>query len=365
MDSPEIESMARPFFTGLVLLLAAAASRAEAQSLGEAARRAEQGRKNPSTSTLVFDGRDLDPSVAEQELLDFAITEARWQRYLVADRQVGAALSRDQALLGRLKGLQATSVLGLERFLKREPALAAALTSAGADAHEFAFTQLSVGTVLSLQSQPGRRALEDAPEQVAANAAFLKGRASEVQALAVPRDVLVLRIAAMASAPAVSRVDPEPSAAPAAPLPPPPAPGVPVPDFTFVDFNGGARRLSDYRGRYVLLDFWGLWCPNCRAEIPFLKDAYAQFQSRGLEIIGMDYEKGASFDTVRQYLAENNVTWTFARADSVRDVIKNQFQIDGFPTLILVDPSGGLINASSGSLRGARLARTLDKLLPK
>ena len=78
MDSPEIESMARPFFTGLVLLLAAAASRAEAQSLGEAARRAEQGRKNPSTSTLVFDGRDLDPSVAEQELLDFAITEARW-----------------------------------------------------------------------------------------------------------------------------------------------------------------------------------------------------------------------------------------------------------------------------------------------
>ena len=350
-----------------MLLLVAAAPRADAQSLGEAARRAEQGRRNPSPSTLVFDARDLAPSVAEQELRDFAITEARWRRYVAADRQVGAALMRDPALLGRLKGLQATSVLALERFFKREPALAAALASSGADAHEFAFTQMSVGAVLSLQSTSDpQRALDDAPEQVAANAAFLKTRGGEVQALAVPREVLVLRIAAVAPAPPVSRAGAEPSSIASGPLSAAPVdPGIAVPDFAFVDFNGGSRRLSDFRGRYVLLDFWGLWCPNCRAEVPFLKDAYARFQSRGLEIIGMDYEKEASFETVRQYLVENGVTWTFARADSVRDVIKNQFQIDGFPTLILVDPRGNLVNASSSSLRGARLAGTLDKLLPE
>jgi thiol-disulfide isomerase/thioredoxin len=255
--------------------------------------------------------------------------------------------------------------------VKREPLLMAAIAGAGADPHEYAFTQLALGIVLAVQQQPNpQRALDDLSETVAANLKFVKTRSTDLDTLAVPREVLALRIAALPSGPPVSRVAveaspvSEPPVVPAAPEAPRSS-GVSVPDFTFVDFHGGTRRLSDYRGRYVLLDFWGLWCPNCRAEVPYLKAAYAQFQSRGLEIIGMDYEKGATFEDVRQYLFVNGINWTFARADSVRDVIKTQFQIDAFPTLMLVDASGSLVQTSSGSLRGERLARTLDKLLPK
>jgi thiol-disulfide isomerase/thioredoxin len=206
--------------------------------------------------------------------------------------------------------------------------------------------------------------------------AFVAKRERELKGLAVPPEQLALRMVSLPTPPAVGKPAPVeasdgPSAAPAAPNP---GGGVRaasdirrelVRDFDFVDFSGTRRRLSDYRGRYVLLDFWGMWCPNCRAEVPYLKDAYARFRSRGLEIIGMDYEKSATVNEVRQYLIVNGMTWTFARADSVRDVIVNQFQIDGFPTQLLVDPEGGLVDVPSGAFRGERLAVTLDRLLPK
>ncbi|HEY0098945.1 MAG TPA: redoxin domain-containing protein, partial [Pyrinomonadaceae bacterium] len=64
-----------------------------------------------------------------------------------------------------------------------------------------------------------------------------------------------------------------------------------VPDFAFTDFAGKKRRLSEFRGKYVLIDFWGLWCPACRTELPYLKLAYSRFQARGFEILGMNTDQ--------------------------------------------------------------------------
>lgn len=141
--------------------------------------------------------------------------------------------------------------------------------------------------------------------------------------------------------------------------------GPEVPDFAFVDFSGVNRTLSEFRGRYVLLDFWGSWCGPCRREVPYMKDAYARFRSRGLEVIGMDYEQGASVQQVRDYLQEQGVTWTFATPDSVQDVIMNRFQISSFPTLWLIDREGRLLETRSAMLRGDQLARTLEFVLPR
>ncbi len=67
--------------------------------------------------------------------------------------------------------------------------------------------------------------------------------------------------------------------------------GKEIPDFSFVDLNGKKRKFSEFRGKYVLLDFWGFWCPPCRAEMPYLREAYKRFQARGLEIVGMNTDE--------------------------------------------------------------------------
>jgi thiol-disulfide isomerase/thioredoxin len=141
--------------------------------------------------------------------------------------------------------------------------------------------------------------------------------------------------------------------------------GPEVPDFTFVDFDGGKRMLSEFRGRYVLLDFWGSWCRPCRTEIPYMKEAYARFRPRGLEVIGMDYEEGASVADVRAYLQQQGVTWTFATPDSVRGIIVDGFQVRSFPTLVLLDPAGRMMAVPTPMLRGTQLAATLDRVLPR
>ena len=141
--------------------------------------------------------------------------------------------------------------------------------------------------------------------------------------------------------------------------------GAQIPDFDFVDFQGRRRQLADFRGRYLMLDFWGSWCPPCRAEVPFVKEAYARFNSRGFEVLALDSERDATLEQVSEYLKGNGVQWTFATPDSVRSLINTRFQITSFPRVILLDPNGRVIETSSSALRGENLAKTLDRILPK
>jgi hypothetical protein len=70
-------------------------------------------------------------------------------------------------------------------------------------------------------------------------------------------------------------------------------------------------------------------------------------------------------EQVSEYLKANGVQWTFATPDSVRSLINIRFQITSFPRVILLDPSGRVIEASNNALRGENLAKTLDRVLPK
>ncbi len=63
-----------------------------------------------------------------------------------------------------------------------------------------------------------------------------------------------------------------------------------APQFELRDLNGRMVRLSDYRGKVVLINFWATWCPPCRAEMPDLVRFQRQYRKRGLQIIGITYE---------------------------------------------------------------------------
>ena len=83
--------------------------------------------------------------------------------------------------------------------------------------------------------------------------------------------------------------------------------GTPAPDFEAPDVLDNPVKLSDYRGKYVVLDFWATWCKDCRAELPDVKQLYDDFGPKGVEFLGV------SFDTDRQSLVEygfeNDIAW--------------------------------------------------------
>ncbi len=144
--------------------------------------------------------------------------------------------------------------------------------------------------------------------------------------------------------------------------------GKEVPDFSFVDLTGKKRKFSEFRGKYVLLDFWGFWCPPCRQELPYLREAYKRFQSRGLEIVGMNTDQYTP-ESIKKSLEENNMTWTQARRDSFAELRDFQFRIESFPSTFLVSPDGKILSMSrqergEPDLRGKDLLDTLDEILP-
>ena len=333
------------------------------QSLADAARQSEERKKARASTTLVFDERDLDPSLARQEVYAFTLDDERWKRFVMADRAVAGAMERDPGILNRLDRLRASSVRSLERFVQREPLLVEALASVGVAPFEYTYTQLALVLALAeIESAPDR--LEELPSGVRANVGFLKRRPADVDGIAPRLARLKLRMVPPPTAAVHAGEGPAPDAA--APLSGGmKGTGPEVPDFAFVDFEGGHRTLSEFRGRYVLLDFWGSWCRPCRNEVPYMKEAYARFRPRGLEVIGMDYEEGASVAQVRGYLQQQGVTWTFATPDSVRGVIVDGFQVTSFPTLVLLDPAGRILPVPTRMLRGTQLAETLDKVLPR
>jgi peroxiredoxin len=136
-------------------------------------------------------------------------------------------------------------------------------------------------------------------------------------------------------------------------------------DFNFTDFNGKGRKLSEFRGKYLLVEFWGSWCGPCVREVANFKEAYARYRSRGFEILGMDEDQ--SVDDVKKFLTEKGINWTNATTPSIKELTAKRFRIIAFPTTMLLDPNGKIISFGRKNqmpLRGKELMETLEKLLP-
>jgi peroxiredoxin len=139
--------------------------------------------------------------------------------------------------------------------------------------------------------------------------------------------------------------------------------GKSMPDFSFVDFEGKKRSLSEFRGKYLLIEWWGVWCVDCVRDMPFTVQAYERFRSRGLEILGLNWDD--KVEDAAGFLQKSKATWPNARKESIKSLTEVTYRIQEYPATVLLDPEGKVIYLKQKQLQGAALLETLDRLLPK
>jgi cytochrome c biogenesis protein CcmG/thiol:disulfide interchange protein DsbE len=127
------------------------------------------------------------------------------------------------------------------------------------------------------------------------------------------------------------------------PLPPVGELNRPAPDFTLPGLDGREVRLQDYRGKVVLINFWGTWCEPCKEETPALQAMYEKLADQGLMIIGVDLRNqeragDAGIADVQAFIDQYNVTYPIAL--DVDGEVARAFQIYPIPTTFFIDPSG-------------------------
>ena len=134
--------------------------------------------------------------------------------------------------------------------------------------------------------------------------------------------------------------------------------GESIPSFSLKDRTGVLHSQADFAGKYAVYDFWATWCPDCRADLPAMKDLYAKYGDKAVFV-------GISFDTEPEkldaYVVENGIGWVqlsdfVAKKESA---VGDAFRIKWIPSMYLVDPEGKVM---LGTVMVSKLAAALEAL---
>lgn len=149
------------------------------------------------------------------------------------------------------------------------------------------------------------------------------------------------------------------------------APGRPAKDFTARDINDQPLNLSDFKGKYVLIDFWGSWCVPCRASFPHLLELYNKYHSKGFEVIAVDEEytkeKAPWTDAVKKdntgvwHNIQTGVEFNNGNTD-LSHSITQLYGVHSFPTRFLVDPQGVIVGRYIGTDNESDLDLQLERI---
>lgn len=135
--------------------------------------------------------------------------------------------------------------------------------------------------------------------------------------------------------------------------------GKTAPDFSLPDTAGVSVSLVDFRGKYVLLDFWASWCPPCRRENPNVAKTFKEFKDKNFTIIGISLDKDKS--KWLKAIADDQLTWTHVSDLKYWDSdIPALYGVRGIPSNILLDPNGVII---AKDIMGEELPKKLKEVL--
>lgn len=134
--------------------------------------------------------------------------------------------------------------------------------------------------------------------------------------------------------------------------------GKPAPVLAVTDLNGRPVRLSDYQGKYVLIDFWATWCAPCLAELPRVQAAYQTYHDRGFEVLSVSLDETP--EAVKDFLKTRKLPWRQVHnATSGGDLVAS-YGVSTIPATFLIDPEGKVARVD---VRGEALGQALQSLL--
>lgn len=130
---------------------------------------------------------------------------------------------------------------------------------------------------------------------------------------------------------------------------PGPRPGEAVPDFSVATLSGETLKLSDLRGRYVLLDFWATWCGPCVSELPTIRRIHDTHGADGrFSVLGMNLDDDT--DTARRFVRDHKLPWPQATLGSrPRQDVLARYAVGAVPSYFLVGPDGKLVYSGSSA----------------
>lgn len=131
-----------------------------------------------------------------------------------------------------------------------------------------------------------------------------------------------------------------------------------APNFTLKNMQGENVQLDDYKGKHIILNFWGTFCEPCVREMPLLQQYYDQYEDQGVVVLGVNLDE--PYATVNGFLRSNDVTFPVLLDD---DTVRRRYGVMHYPTTFFIRSDGVILDKYVGELIDESLSLRVHRLM--
>lgn len=137
-------------------------------------------------------------------------------------------------------------------------------------------------------------------------------------------------------------------------------PSRPAPDFTLNDANGSKVRLTDWRGKVVILNFWATWCGPCKVEIPWFTEFQKTYQAQGFTVLGVSMDEDG-WRVVKPYMAAERINYPVLLGNEEVNMLYGG--IEALPTTLVIGRDGKVAYLHAGLISRSEYQKEITQLL--